>query len=138
MPKPRYRSKSKRTRTAARAAGRRSKFEMQVEEALNAALGRVVEYETTRLEYVKPARYVPDFRDVVGKVFYEAKGRFLPADRAKLLAVKRQHPAVDLRLVFMRNNKLSKDSETTYMEWAEKHGFPAAVYPDLPLGKGKT
>lgn len=110
---------------------------MQVEEALNAALGRVVEYEAARLEYVKKARYVHDFQDKPYgpnvRVWYEAKGRFMPADRAKLLAVKEAHPSADIRLVFQRNNKLSKDSNTTYMEWAKKHGFPAAVWPELPL-----
>lgn len=124
--------KSKRTRQLARAAGRRSKFEMEVEAALNAALGRVVEYEAMKLEYVRRVKYIPDFKD--GQVIYEAKGRFDPADRAKLRAVKDQHPGVDIRLVFQRDNKLSKKSTTTYMEWAQKHGFRASVYPDLPLG----
>lgn len=134
MPKPptRLKSKGRRTRALARAAGRRSKFEMDVEAALNALLGREVEYESTRLDYIRKARYVPDFKD--GEVLYEAKGRFLPSDRTKLLAVKQAYPRVDLRLVFQRNNKLSKDSTTTYMDWAKQHGFPASVYPDLPVG----
>ena len=126
------RRKGRQTRALARAAGRRSGFELEVEAALNALLGREVEYEATRLEYVKRACYVPDFKD--GEVLYEAKGRFLSADRTKLLAVRNAHPSIDLRLVFQRNNKLSKKSTTTYMDWATQHGFRASVYPDLPIG----
>lgn len=131
-------SKGRSTRALARVAGRRSAFEMEVEAALNALLGREVEYEATRLEYVKRAAYVPDFDDKPYgpsvRVHYEAKGRFLSKDRSKLLAVKKAHPSVDIRLVFQRNNKLSKTSNTTYMDWAAQHGFPAAVFPDLPIG----
>lgn len=127
----RWYSKRGRTRAAARAAGRRSGFEIKVEEALNGALGRVVDYETVRLEYVKRATYKPDFID--GKVYYEAKGRFTSQDRTKLLAVKAAHPAKDIRLIFQENRKLSKKSDTRYKDWADKHGFPASVWPELPL-----
>jgi len=35
--------------------------------------------------------------------------------------------------VFMRDNKLSKNSKHSYMSWAEKHGFKACVWPNVPL-----
>ena len=54
----------------------------------------------------------------------EAKGRLTSDDRVKLLAVREQHPGIDLRLLFMYpNNKLSPKSPTRYYQWAEKHGF---------------
>ena len=49
-----------------------------------------------------------------------------------MLAVKAQHPELDIRFVFQRNNTLSKQSKTTYGAWADKHGFPWCIYPDIP------
>lgn len=130
-------SKSRATRAKARAAGFRSAFEQKVALALEPKF-RAVGYETTALRYTKEAKYIPDFvcattdpKDDI--VYVEAKGRFLSADRSKMIQVKKAHPTLDIRIVFMRDNKLNKASSTTYMEWAAKHGFKATVYPELPL-----
>jgi hypothetical protein len=41
--------------------------------------------------------------------------------------VKEQHPLFDIRFVFQRSqNKISKNSKTTYAMWAELNGFPWA------------
>jgi len=91
------------------------------------------EYETLKLDYTVQAVYTPDFILPNG-VILEAKGYFKPEDRRKMLAVKKQHPELDIRLVFQAPyNTLSKKSKTTYAMWAEKNGFLWAIYNDIPL-----
>ncbi|SKA17528.1 Phage endonuclease I [Enhydrobacter aerosaccus] len=99
----------------------RSKFEVAIAADLTAR-GVSFDYEALKLRYVTEHTYKPDFSS--GSVVIEAKGYFTSADRSKLLAVKEAHPELDLRLLFQRaSNKLSKESETTYADWAEQHGF---------------
>jgi hypothetical protein len=84
------------------------------------------EYESLSLNYTISHIYTPDFV-IANGVIIEAKGKLDPQTRQKMLAVKAQHPELDIRFVFMRGeNKLSKASKTTYMDWAKKHGFPAS------------
>lgn len=84
------------------------------------------EYEPLVLDYTISHKYTPDFV-IANGVIIEAKGKLDPQTRQKMLAVKAQHPELDIRFVFMRGeNKLSKSSKQTYMDWAKKHGFPAA------------
>jgi len=49
-----------------------------------------------------------------------------------MLAVKDAHPHLDIRFVFQRNNTISKNSKTTYGDWADKHGFKWCVFPNIP------
>ena len=49
-----------------------------------------------------------------------------------MLAVKKQHPELDIRFIFQRNNTLTKRSKTTYGDWCDKHGFLWCIYPNLP------
>lgn len=88
-------------------------------------------YEVEKFSYVTESKYTPDFFLPNG-VILEAKGFFKPADRRKMAAVKKQHPELDIRFVFQRNNTLSKQSKTTYGAWADKHGFPWCIYPHIP------
>ena len=95
------------------------------------ALGIEYEYEPDTFDWTPPKkRYTPDFRlkkRTGGYIYVEYKGNFKGTDRTKLLNVKRDHPDLDLRLVFERaGNKLNKVSKTTYADWCEKHGFPWA------------
>lgn len=88
-------------------------------------------YEAEKIEYEVPARrakYTPDFpiytRGTGKKVIIETKGQFKAADRKKHLLIKQQHPDIDLRFVFTNpNQRLSKQSKTTYAKWCEDHGF---------------
>lgn len=75
---------------------------------------------------------MPDFALTNG-VLIECKGRLTAADRKKLLLVKKQHPRLDLRLLFQFDNKLSPRSKTRYSTWAEKNGFEWAV-GSIPRG----
>jgi len=88
-------------------------------------------YEVEKFKYVTESKYTPDFFLKNGVVI-EAKGFFKPSDRRKMLAVKEQHPDLDIRLVFQRNNTLSKNSKTTYGDWADRHGFLWCIFPAIP------
>lgn len=83
-------------------------------------------YEHEKYEYVLVKEYTPDFFLPNG-IIVEAKGKFTSEDRRKHLCVKQQHPHLDIRLVFMRNNKLRKNSKTTYSMWAEKNDYEWAI-----------
>ena len=88
-------------------------------------------YEIEKFDYVTQSKYTPDFFLKNG-VILEAKGFFKPSDRRKMLAVISQHPELDVRMVFQRNNTLSKHSKTTYGDWCEKHNIPWCIYPHIP------
>lgn len=101
----------------------RSGFERTLIQQLKAAKAKF-EYESIKLPYTIEHHYVPDF--ILGNgVIIEAKGYMRTTDVAKMRAVKRNHPDLDIRFVFMDASKrLGK--KTTYGQWAERHGFPWA------------
>lgn len=83
------------------------------------------EYETIKIEWEDLAyrTYTPDFVLDNG-IIIETKGRFMAADRRKHLAIKKQHPNLDIRFVFTNSRaKLSKGAKSTYAEWCIKHDF---------------
>ena len=88
-------------------------------------------YECETYEYTLASNFTPDFFLPNG-VILEVKGFFKPTDRRKMLAVKKQHPELDIRFVFQRNNTLTKTSKSTYGDWADKHGFLWCLYPHIP------
>lgn len=91
------------------------------------------EYEPTKLAYVLERNYIPDFYLPDQDIYIEAKGKLTPEDRTKMKAVKKAYPNLDIRFVFMRGeNKLTARGKTTYMQWAEKNGFPAAGDGEIP------
>lgn len=95
--------------------------------------GHSFEYETLKLDYTVKAVYTPDFILPNG-VILEAKGYFRPEDRSKMLAVKKHHPDLDIRLVFQAPyNTITKQSKTTYARWAEKNKFPWCPSYNIPL-----
>lgn len=83
-------------------------------------------YEDLVLDYIKPAKehkYTPDFILSNG-IIIECKGRFLTADRQKMILVKGRHPNADIRFVFSNaQSRISKKSKTTYAMWCDKHKF---------------
>lgn len=86
-------------------------------------------YEQLKLPYIIPESnhtYTPDF-PVTPTIIIETKGRFLPADRQKMLLLKEQYPDIDFRFIFSNAKaKISKKSKTTYADWCEKNGFKYA------------
>lgn len=132
----------------------RSRFEKTVAKQLDDK-GMSYEYEKYSYEYDEPLRknqarcaecgsstllrtgwYTPDFFLDNG-VIIESKGRFTAADRRKMVAVKEHHPDLDIKLLFMRNNRIHKNSQTTYVDWCDKHDYDCAVkeVPDAWLRK---
>lgn len=102
----------------------RSQFEKVI--AVKMSLdGGEFKYETVKLPYVPKVRqYTPDFFIPTTNIYIEAKGRLTREDRTKMLLVKEQHPECDIRFVFQNaKNKLYKNSNTTYGDWCNKHGF---------------
>jgi hypothetical protein len=70
--------------------------------------------------------YTPDFFLENG-VIIETKGRFTAADRRKMVAVKRDHPDVEIKMLFMKDNKIHKNSKTHYSDWCMENDYDFAV-----------
>ena len=82
-------------------------------------------YESIKIEWEDLCyrTYTPDFILHNG-IIIETKGRFLTLDRRKHLAIKKQHPNLDIRFVFENSRKkLRKGAKSSYAEWCIKHGF---------------
>ena len=70
--------------------------------------------------------YTPDFVLDNGRII-EVKGRLTASDRAKLLAVRACNPDAVLVLYFGADNKLRKNSDKRYSDWATQHEFDYAI-----------
>lgn len=120
----------------------RSGLERQHYEELKAS-GIEFKYEPIKIEYRRRVSkgvckkcgetevyqrkiYIPDWVLENG-IHIESKGRLTSQDRAKLMAVKDQHPTIDLRIVFGANNKIHKAKAKRYAEWASEHGFKFGI-----------
>ncbi len=110
----------------------RSQLEKDIAKLLE-GLGVSYKYESEKLGYTIEHHYTPDFV-LPNYKYLEAKGYWSAADRRKVLAVKKQNPDIDLRMVFQSPyNKISKKSKTTYAQWCERHDIPWTHYHDIPL-----
>ena len=109
---------------AARKYGYRSGLEHKV--ALNLKEQKIVYlYEAIKIEWEDLAyrTYTPDFVLPNGLII-ETKGMFTAADRRKHIAIKKQHPKLDIRFVFENSRrKLRKDAKSSYAEWCIRYGF---------------
>ena len=119
-----WRSKSKLRKNAIK-HGYRSGFEHKVSDQLKENKIKF-EYETTVIPYIKPETkhtYTIDFTLPNG-ILVETKGRWVAEDRKKHLLIKKQHPELDIRIVFMSGKtKIRKGSKTTYGMFCDKHGI---------------
>lgn len=99
----------------------RNKFELRTDRQLRRAKVHF-KYEAERIPYILARHYVPDFilDTPTGKVYIETKGLLRREDKAKLAAVKRQHPELDIRILFYA-------SKPTYIKWALRNGFKYAI-----------
>lgn len=97
----------------------RSKFEQRFHNNNKELL-----YEPTRIAYTIVHHYTPDFYDPSTDTYYETKGHWEAKDRTKLLQVLKQHPDLNIVMVFQNPNlKLNKQSKTTYAQWCDNHGI---------------
>lgn len=80
------------------------------------------DYESEKIPYVIAGHYIPDFiiNTPLGKVYIETKGYLRPESKRKLIAVKKQHPSLDIRLLFYENRKSN-------IKWADRNGFKYAI-----------
>lgn len=99
----------------------RNKFETRVETQLKKSKV-VYRYESEKIPYILVKHYTPDFIiwTSTGKVYIECKGYLRPEDRAKLKAVKRQNPRLDIRILFYEERKKQ-------IQWAIRNGFRYAI-----------
>ena len=96
-------------------------------------------YEPEKFDWFPPPakmkKYTPDFK-VMRKdgsyFFVEFKGYLRPGDKIKMRAMKKQHPDIDIRFVFMNSKKfidkrVRKDgTRMTYADWANRYGYQFA------------
>jgi len=99
----------------------RNKFEKRIFNRLRRARARF-KYEEEKIPYVLALHYIPDFiiTTKTGKIYLECKGYLRPEDKRKLCAVKKQHPEIDLRILFYASNR-------KYIKWAERNGIRYAI-----------
>lgn len=100
----------------------RNKFEARIEAQLkNEKVA--FSYETEKIPYTISGNYIPDFivLSPKGKIYLETKGHFRPEAKRKMVAVKKIHPELDLRIIFYSMSKQN-------VRWANKHGFRYAFH----------
>ena len=101
----------------------RNKFEQRILDQIRRSKVKH-SYESEKIRYVIEGNYIPDFILELGegrKIYLETKGHFRPEAKRKMVAVKKLHPDLDIRIIFYRAYK-------PYIKWAEKHGFPYAFH----------
>ena len=114
----------------------RNKFEQKTGDSLE-SYGVKFEYEATKIPYTVSGTYLTDF-DVITKnnrvLHIETKGNgrsFDGATRRKMIAVKKQHPELDIRIIFYSDGKIGpKRKDGSFMkqsDWAMKNGFKYAI-----------
>ena len=100
----------------------RNKFEQRIFDQVKKSKVKF-DYESERIPYTISGNYIPDFilETKTGKIYLETKGHFRPEAKRKMAAVKKQHPDLDIRIIFYSSRK-------PYIRWAEKHGFKYAFH----------
>ena len=126
------------TRQAAYKHGYKSGLELSVSEQITEA-EYALNYETETLNYTVPEtkhKYTPDFvfTKRTGEIMYvETKGRWTVADRKKMKHVLTSNPGIDIRMVFQNpNQRISKNSKTTYEAYANKLGITHVAKKQIP------
>lgn len=76
-------------------------------------------------EVMRQTRFTPDFFFKTWTI--EAKGKFTSNDRKRILALIGAYPKRKFAMLFMRDNKLSKSSETRYSDWCEANKVPYSI-----------
>ena len=108
----------------ARKYGYRSGLELKTAKYLD-DLHIKYKYEKVKIEWedLTYRTYTPDFVLYNG-IIIETKGMFTAADRKKHLAIKKQHPQLDIRFVFENSNRrLRKGAKTRYYQWCNRYDF---------------
>lgn len=84
----------------------------------------------------KQHTYNPDFgihRQDGTLLVIESKGRFMPDDMLKHIALQAQHPNVKVCFVFQNAAKWHRKAvRMSYAKWCDKHGFTYCNFRDFP------
>ena len=105
----------------ARRKGYRSNLEVTIAKQIQKSKHEL-RYETIKIKWIDFSirSYTPDFILDNG-IILEVKGFWSTADRRKHLEIQKQHPTLDVRLVFENSSrKIRKGSSTTYAKWCQK------------------
>ena len=106
----------------------RSKLEAEVAKRLPPG----TQYECRKVFYVTEHTYTPDF-ELPNGVILEVKGYWAPEDRAKLKAVLKHNPELDIRMIFQRpQTRINRKSRTTYAAWCEKNSILYCAATSIP------
>lgn len=99
----------------------KNKFERKIYAQLKRAKV-FFKYESINIPYILARHYIPDFvvTTPTGKIYIETKGYLRPEDKAKLKAVKKCNPHLDLRILFY-------DGRKSNITWAERNQFKYAI-----------
>ena len=73
--------------------------------------------------------YLPDFMLANG-IFLELKGKFTSQMRTKMKEVLADNKGIDLRMVFMYDNWLTKSHTMRYSDWCKKNNITCHVVKD--------
>lgn len=111
----------------------KGKLEPKVFKRLTQLKIKNIQYEVDTFKYNVPKNYTPDFKYTYrNKVKYlEVKGYLRYEDKKKLELIKTQYPDLDLKLVFQKDNKITKRHKMRYSDWAKKWGFKYWVLEDM-------
>lgn len=93
-------------------------------------------YETRSITYVEPSKvrtYTPDL-DIGEDLIVEVKGRWTAQDRRKMGHVLEQNPDLDIRILFDKDNTISRNSKTRYSDWCKKRQIKFAIGNKVPQG----
>lgn len=85
--------------------------------------------ECSSREVIQDKFYTPDWYLPAYDLIIESKGRLTSFDRTKMERVKKAYPELNLRILFMRNERYG-ERKTRYVEWAERVGYICAVSND--------
>lgn len=103
-------------------------------------MGIEFEFEGLKIKWIPlpiEHTYNPDFI-IEGKngktLIIESKGRFMPDDMAKHLAVKAQHPELEVKFVFQNSGYWYRKAKTrSYAKWCEENGFDYCDIKDFSV-----
>lgn len=96
------------------------------------------QFETLKIKWTPlpiEHTYNPDFiiTTNAGKtLIVESKGRFMPDDMQKHLAIKQQRPDIEVLFVFQNAQKWHRAAKTrSYAKWCEENGFRYCNFRDF-------
>jgi hypothetical protein len=93
------------------------------------------EYETKKITYVEPVKvrtYTPDLILCDGRLIIEVKGRWTAIDRRKMSEVLEQNPDLNIKMLFHKDNTISRNSRTRYSDWCRKRQIDYHIGIDVP------